>query len=115
MRGGGVVPLENIVTRPRNVGDATITGLELGLTRRLASGLGILATATFTDSGIDIASAFGTLDFGLTYSLGESLELFAEGVNLTDSRQAAYQGRRSKAYQIHHYGPTYNLGLRVRF
>jgi len=62
-----------------------------------------------------IAAGFGTLDFGLSLSLSDRFDLFAEGVNLTDARQAAYEGSRDKPYQIHQYGRTLNLGLRARF
>ena len=62
-----------------------------------------------------MAGAFGTLDFGASFALSDSFELYAEGVNLTDEHQTAYQGYKARPYQIHQYGRTFNLGLRGAF
>ena len=47
-RSGGPVTAEVMMSRPRNVGRARTTGLELGLNHRLPSGLGLWASATWT-------------------------------------------------------------------
>jgi iron complex outermembrane receptor protein len=62
-----------------------------------------------------MAADFGTLDFGASYHFNDAVSLFAEGVNLTDARQAAYQGYEAKLYQLQQYGRTLNLGLRLDF
>lgn len=62
-----------------------------------------------------IAAGFGTLDFGAALRLGESLEIFAEGVNIANQHQTAYLGRAARLYQIHDYGRSFNIGVRGRF
>lgn len=52
-RYGSPVQAEIPMARPRNVGRATIDGLEIGLNRRLPAGLGLWANATWTDSRLD--------------------------------------------------------------
>ncbi|WP_427793023.1 TonB-dependent receptor [Brevundimonas diminuta] len=49
-RAGPPVMADVLMARPRNVGHATIQGLELGFHRRLSSGLGLWASATWTDA-----------------------------------------------------------------
>lgn len=47
-RAGAAVTAEVMMSRPRNVGHARTTGLELGFNHRLPSGLGLWASATWT-------------------------------------------------------------------
>lgn len=75
-----------------------------------------IASDAKTDvSNAIIAADFGTLDFGASCHVNRRFDIFAEGVNMTDARQAAYQGYESRLYQLHQYGRTINIGLRARF
>ncbi|AQR61485.1 TonB-dependent receptor [Brevundimonas sp. LM2] len=47
---GAPVVAEVMMSRPRNVGRATVSGLELGFSRRLSSGLGVWSSATVTEA-----------------------------------------------------------------
>lgn len=47
---GPPVTAEVLMSRPRNVGRATVSGLELGFSRRLSSGFGLWASATLTEA-----------------------------------------------------------------
>lgn len=88
-RAGPPVTAEVMMSRPRNVGQARTTGLELGFSHRLSSGLGVWASATWTRAdatdrtsgdrydlaGVsDFAWSFnpyferGPLEFGLSWS-----------------------------------------------
>jgi len=49
-RAGPPVEAEVLMSRPRNLGRAEVTGLELGFSRRWDNGLGVWAAATFTDA-----------------------------------------------------------------
>jgi iron complex outermembrane recepter protein len=49
-RAGPPVTAEIMMARPRNVGEATVQGLELGFHHRLEPGLGLWASATWTDA-----------------------------------------------------------------
>ncbi len=49
-RVGPPVLVDVLMSRPRNVGRATVTGLEAGYSRRWSSGLGLWASATLTDA-----------------------------------------------------------------
>lgn len=176
---GETLTADLLITRPQNIGDATIKGFEVGFSYRLDWGLGLSASATFTDSEAEIeaspgvfttaglqgvsdesysispffergpfqahlsytyrsdftangnispgsnavtdplnaivADGFGTLDFGASWQVNDTFQIFAEGTNITDERQAVYQGNEDRPYQIHEYGPSYNLGLRATF
>lgn len=50
---GTTLPLDILVARPTNVGDANITGFELGYTDRLSSGLGIATSITFLKASVE--------------------------------------------------------------
>ena len=179
VRDGSTVLLEILVNRPQNIGDASLSGLELGYVNRFGGGFGLSASASLTSSAIDlalqnghrqsarlqgvsdfsysvtpffergpvetylsytwrsefdangnvtiasdartdaaeaiVAASFGTLDFGFAYHLSRNFDLFAEGVNLTDSHQAAYQGFEARPYQLQQYGRTLNIGIRADF
>ncbi|AQR63412.1 TonB-dependent receptor [Brevundimonas sp. LM2] len=167
------------ITRPQNIGDATIEGFEMGFSYKLDWGLGLSASATFTSSEAEIeatpgvfttaglqgvsdesfsinpffergpfeahlsytyrsdfaangnispgsnavidensaimADGFGTLDFGASYQINDTFQVFAEGTNIMDERQAVYFGKETRPFQVHEYGPSYNLGLRATF
>lgn len=173
-KNGGVttLPVDVLIARPRNVGDATVTGFELAYSDRLQNGLGLSSNLTFvkasvdnngteqqlqgvsdfsytitpfyeqgpfeihfnwtwrskhnTSSNISIGTAaavagqqygadgFGTLDFGASWKLNDYTEFFAEGVNLTEERQAAFVGKDDVFLQAHSYGRTFNLGVKVK-
>jgi len=49
-RAGPAVVAEVLMSRPRNIGRATITGVELGFSGRHSSGLGLWASATINDA-----------------------------------------------------------------
>ena len=49
-RTGPPVSADVLMSRPRNIGRAEVSGLELGFSHRLASGLGLWASATLTDA-----------------------------------------------------------------
>ena len=59
------------------------------------------------------ADDFGTLDFGGSYQVVDRIEIFAEGINVTDERQAAFVGSQRLFLQAQSYGPSYNLGVKV--
>jgi len=52
-RAGPPVQAEVLMARPRNVGRATVDGVEVSLHRRLADGLGLWASGSWTRSRID--------------------------------------------------------------
>jgi TonB-dependent receptor len=176
---GQTLTADLLITRPQNIGDASVEGFEMGASYRFDWGLGIAASATFTNSEAEIETApgifttaglqgvsdesfsispffergpfevhfsytyrsdftangnispgsnavtdplnaivadgFGTLDFGASWQITDIFQVFAEGTNITDERQAVYQGNEDRPYQIHEYGPSYNLGLRATF
>ena len=176
---GQTLTADLLITRPQNIGDATVEGIEFGGSYKMDWGLGIAASATFTDSSADVeatpgnvitaglqgvsdtsysispffekgpfevhfsytyrsdftangnitpgsnavidensaivADGFGTLDFGASFQVNDTFQIFVEGTNITDERQAVYQGNESRPFQVHEYGPSYNLGLRATF
>jgi TonB-dependent receptor len=61
------------------------------------------------------ADDFGTLDFGASYQVADRIEIFAEGINVTDERQAAFVGSQRLFLQAQSYGPSYNLGVKAVF
>ncbi|MGV3579082.1 TonB-dependent receptor [Brevundimonas sp.] len=176
---GQTLTADLLITRPQNIGDATVEGIEFGGSYKMDWGLGIAASATFTDSSADVeatpgnvitaglqgvsdtsysispffekgpfevhfsytyrsdftangnitpgsnavidensaivADGFGTLDFGASFQVNDTFQIFVEGTNITDERQAVYQGNETRPFQVHEYGPSYNLGLRATF
>lgn len=176
---GQTLTADLLITRPQNIGDASVEGFEMGFSYKFDWGLGLAASATFTDSSADIeatpgvfttaglqgvsdqsfsispffekgpfevhfsytyrsdftangnitpgsnavidknaaiiADGFGSLDFGASWQVTDRFQIFAEGTNITDERQAVYQGSEDRPFQIHEYGPSYNLGLRATF
>ena len=69
-RAGPPVQTTVLMSRPQNTGRAEVTGLELGLHRRLSNGFGVWASATLTDSraGQDTAPLTGVSDIAWTVS-----------------------------------------------
>lgn len=176
---GATLTANLMITRPQNIGDATVQGIEFGGSWKMDWGFGIAASATFTDSEAEVeatpgnvitaglqgvsdtsysispffergpfeihfsytyrsdftangnitpgsnavidensaivADGFGTLDFGASWQVSDTFQIFVEGTNITDERQAVYQGNENRPFQIHEYGPSYNLGLRATF
>ena len=176
---GATLTADLQITRPQNIGDATVEGVEFGGSYKMDWGFGIAASATFTDSEAEVeatpgnvitaglqgvsdtsysispffergpfevhfsytyrsdftangnitpgsnavidensaivADGFGTLDFGASWQLTDTFQIFAEGTNITDERQAVYQGNEDRPFQVQEYGPSYNLGLRATF
>ena len=51
---GSTLPVDILVSTPTNVGDATISGIEFGYTKKLPFGLGVTATATFATSKLEL-------------------------------------------------------------
>lgn len=51
---GSTLPVDVLVSTPTNVGDALIEGIEFGYTKKLESGLGLTATATFATSELEL-------------------------------------------------------------
>jgi iron complex outermembrane receptor protein len=94
-RAGPLVTAEVLMSRPRNVGRAGVTGLEVGLHRRLASGLGLWASATWTDSrATDLRSGrssrlTGVSDFA--YAITPFLERGPLAINLSWSWRSAFR------------------------
>ena len=58
-RTGQTLTSELLITRPQNIGDAKISGVEFGASYKLDFGLGIAASATFTNSEGEIQTAAG--------------------------------------------------------
>lgn len=176
---GQTLTADLLITRPQNIGDATIEGFEVGFSYKLDWGLGVSASATFTNSEAEIeatpgvfttaglqgvsdesfsispffergpfeahlsytyrsdftangnispgsnavidentaivADGFGTLDFGASWQVNDTFQIFAEGTNILDERQAVYLGFEERPFQVHEYGPSYNFGLRATF
>ena len=176
---GATLTADLQITRPQNIGDATVEGIEFGGSYKMDWGFGIAASATFTDSSADVeatpgnvitaglqgvsdtsysispffergpfeihfsytyrsdftangnitpgsnavidensaivADGFGTLDFGASFQVTDTFQIFVEGTNITDERQAVYQGNETRPFQVQEYGPSYNLGLRATF
>ncbi len=176
---GQTLTADLLITRPQNIGDATVEGIEFGGSYKMDWGFGIAASATFTDSSAEVeaspgnritaglqgvsdtsysispffergpfevhfsytyrsdfaangnitpgsnavidknaaivADGFGALDFGASWQVNPTFQIFVEGTNITDERQAVYQGNEDRPFQVQEYGPSYNLGLRATF
>ncbi|WP_347304670.1 TonB-dependent receptor (plasmid) [Croceibacterium sp. TMG7-5b_MA50] len=98
VRDGSTVPVDILVATPVNVGDATITGIELGYTNRLPIGLGLTATATFatskleldlTDAGVQSAGMQGVSD--TSFSITPFFEHGPFEINVSYTWRSAYQ------------------------
>lgn len=68
-RDGPIVEAEILMARPRNAGRARIDGLEFGVHHRLPAGLGVWASATWTESRLDDGGRLtGVSDWAWTVS-----------------------------------------------
>ncbi len=177
-RAGQTIVADFLITRPQNIGDAKVSGVEIGGAIDLFAGFGIAGSVTLTDSEAQIetpagrvkarlqgvsdtsysispffklggfeanlsytwrseftangnispgsnavtnpleaivADGFGTLDLGARLKVTPDFEVFVEGTNVLDGRQAAYQGSKLKPYQIHAYGRSFNFGVRASY
>jgi TonB-dependent receptor len=56
----------------------------------------------------------GYLDVAGSYDLGRSMAVFIEASNLTDTTEAAFEGRPGRPLQIGRAGRAFGLGFRVR-
>jgi TonB-dependent receptor len=56
----------------------------------------------------------GYLDLAGSYDLGRSMAIFVEASNLTDTTEAAYEGRPGRPLQIGRAGRAFGLGFRLR-
>lgn len=89
-RDGPPVQAEVLMSRPRNVGRARIDGVELGMHRRLAGGLGVWASATWTDSRLENGGRLtGVSD--LAWSVSPYLERGPLALNLSWSWRSAFR------------------------
>lgn len=89
-RAGAAVQAPVLMSRPRNVGQARIDGLEAGLHHRLGGGLGVWASATWTDSRLaDGERLTGVSD--LAWSINPYLERGPFALNLSLSWRSAFR------------------------
>tara|TARA_R100000935_G_scaffold54497_1_gene83433 strand:+ start:42878 stop:45862 length:2985 start_codon:yes stop_codon:yes gene_type:complete len=87
---GPLVEAEVLMSRPHNVGRATIDGVEFGLHQRLAYGLGLWASATWTHSRLDGGGRLtGVSDWA--WSLSPYLERGPFSVNLSWSWRSPFR------------------------
>lgn len=87
---GAPVQAQVLMTRPRNVGQARIDGLEAGLHHRLGGGLGLWASATWTRSRLESGARLtGVSD--LAWSINPYLERGPFALNLSWSWRSAFR------------------------
>lgn len=87
---GAAVQAPVLMSRPRNVGHARIDGLEAGLHHRLGGGLGVWASATWTDSRLAGGERLtGVSD--LAWSINPYLERGPFALNLSWSWRSAFR------------------------
>lgn len=123
-RTGAAVQAPVLMSRPRNVGQARIDGLEAGLHHRLGGGLGVWASATWTDSRLaDGERLTGVSD--LAWSINPYLERGPFALNLSWSWRSAFrseadlQGGGVSAFIVGSAGyldaqATYRIDARTR-
>lgn len=123
-RAGAAVQAPVVMSRPRNVGRAQIDGLEAGVHRRLGGGLGVWASATWTDSRLaDGERLTGVSD--LAWSINPYLERGPFALNLSWSWRSAFrseadlQGGGVSAFVLGSAGyldvqATYRIDARTR-
>lgn len=89
-RTGAAVQAPVLMSRPRNVGQARIDGLEAGLHHRLGGGVGVWASATWTDSRLGNGERLtGVSD--LAWSINPYLERGPLALNLSWSWRSAFR------------------------
>ena len=123
-RTGAAVQAPVLMSRPRNVGQARIDGLEAGLHHRLGGGLGVWASATWTNSRLaDGERLTGVSD--LAWSINPYLERGPFALNLSWSWRSAFrseadlQGGGVSAFLVGPAGyldaqATYRIDARTR-
>ncbi|WP_426022156.1 TonB-dependent receptor [Brevundimonas sp. PWP3-1b1] len=121
---GAPVQAQVLMSRPRNVGQARIDGLEAGLHHRLGGGLGVWASATWTHSRLAGGERLtGASD--LAWSISPYLERGPLALNLSWSWRSAFrseadlQGGGVSAFIVGSAGyldvqATYRLNARTR-
>jgi len=77
-RSGQPVTADVMMSRPRNVGRARVTGLEAGYSQRWSSGLGVWASATLTDAASREEGGGSTSDLQGVSRLSFSISPFVE-------------------------------------
>lgn len=94
---GSTLPVDIQVATPVNVGDAAISGIELGYTNRFPFGLGITASATFATSKLELnRSGVGVQSAGIqgvsdvSYSITPFFETGPFEVNLSYTYRSGY-------------------------
>lgn len=94
---GSTLPVDIQVATPVNVGDAAISGIELGYTNRLPFGLGLTATATFATSKLElIRSGVGVQSAGIqgvsdvSYSITPFFETGPFEINVSYTYRSKY-------------------------
>ena len=161
---GPPVQARVMMARPRNLGRARVDGVELGVHRRVAEGLGVWANATWTHSRVggkrltgvsDWAwsvspylergplalnaswswrSAFrseadmqgggvsdftlgaaGYLDAQASYDLNAHAQLVIAGSNLTNTRDLAYEGSKTRLLQVGSSGRSFSMRVNWRW
>lgn len=94
-RAGPPVTAEIMMARPRNVGEASIQGLELGFHHRLRSGLGLWASATWTDADARDGAGHESRDLAgasrFSYTLNPFFEKGPFAANLAWSWRSAFR------------------------
>lgn len=87
---GPLVQAEVLMARPQNVGRAIVDGVELGLHHRLGGGLGVWASATWTDSRLDGGGRLtGVSDWA--WSVSPYLERGPFALNLSWSWRSSFR------------------------
>jgi iron complex outermembrane receptor protein len=121
---GAPVQAQVLMSRPRNVGQARIDGLEAGLHHRLGGGLGVWASATWTHSRLAGGERLtGASD--LAWSINPYLERGQFALNLSWSWRSAFrseadlQGGGVSAFIVGSAGyldaqATYRINARTR-
>lgn len=94
---GSTLPVDIQVASPVNVGNAAISGIELGYTNRLPFGLGLTATATFATSKLELnRSGVGVQSAGIqgvsdvSYSITPFFEAGPFEINVSYTYRSKY-------------------------
>lgn len=121
---GAAVQAPVLMSRPRNVGRARIHGLEAGLHRRLGGGLGVWASATWTNSHLGDGGPLTGVS-KLAWSINPHIERGPFALNLSWSWRSTFrseadlQGGGVSAFVVGAAGyldaqATYRLNARTR-
>lgn len=121
---GAAVQAPVLMSRPRNVGQARIDGLEAGLHHRLGGGLGVWASATWTDTRLADGDRLTGVS-NLAWSINPYVERGPFALNLSWSWRSAFrseadlQGGGVSAFIVGAAGyldaqATYQINARAR-